>query len=109
REVGDRAGEAIALSNIGHAYDGLGDRQKALDHYHQALPIQREVGNSAGEIHTRYNIAMLRHAGGDLDQAIQQFEHIVELERQVDHPNLEDDTAILEHFRREHAATREPI
>jgi tetratricopeptide (TPR) repeat protein len=30
REVGDRAGEATTLNNIGAVYDNLGDRQQAL-------------------------------------------------------------------------------
>ncbi|MEU8186653.1 tetratricopeptide repeat protein, partial [Micromonospora carbonacea] len=37
-------------------YDRLGDWQRALDHYHQALPITREVGNRAGEATTLSNI-----------------------------------------------------
>ncbi len=39
QHAGDRGNEAATLTNIGHVYDGLGDRQQALDHYHQALPI----------------------------------------------------------------------
>ncbi|SCF47216.1 tetratricopeptide repeat protein, partial [Micromonospora carbonacea] len=109
REVGDRAGEATTLNNIGSVYDGLGNRQQALDHYHQALPIQREVGNRAGEAVTRYNIAMVHQADGNLDQAIQELEHVLELDRQVDHPDLEDDTALLEQLRQQRAGgTRQP-
>ena len=39
REVGDRAGEAATLNNIGAVYDGLGEPQRALEYYGQALPI----------------------------------------------------------------------
>uniref|UniRef100_UPI003D7031EC tetratricopeptide repeat protein n=1 Tax=Micromonospora haikouensis TaxID=686309 RepID=UPI003D7031EC len=88
-------------------YAGLGDRTRALDHYHQALPIAREVGDRAGEAVTRYNIAMLHRADGDLDQAIQELEHVVELDRQVDHPDLEADTAVLEQLRRQRAESRD--
>ncbi len=38
--AGDRGNEAATLNNIGHVLDALGDRQGALDHYHQALPIR---------------------------------------------------------------------
>ena len=48
REVGDRAGEATTLNNIGAVYDGLGDRGRALEYYGLALPIRREVGDRAG-------------------------------------------------------------
>ena len=37
-EVGDRAGEAATLSNIGLVHQGLGDRRQALNYYRQALP-----------------------------------------------------------------------
>ncbi|MEV4767857.1 tetratricopeptide repeat protein, partial [Micromonospora humida] len=47
QQAGHRGNEAVTLNNIGHVYDRLGDRQRALDHYHQALPISREVGDRA--------------------------------------------------------------
>jgi tetratricopeptide (TPR) repeat protein len=61
---------AAALSNIGHVYDGLGERQRALEYYGQALPIRREVANRAGEAVTRYNLAMLHRTQGDLGRAV---------------------------------------
>jgi tetratricopeptide (TPR) repeat protein len=66
REVGDRAGEAVTLNNIGAVYDGLGEPRRALEYYGQALPIAREVGGRAGEAATRYNVAMIHRAQGDL-------------------------------------------
>jgi len=33
RQVGDKAGEAITLNNIGKVYDDLGEKQQALDYY----------------------------------------------------------------------------
>ena len=39
REVGDREGEAVTLSNIGNVYSELGEKQKALDYYSQALSL----------------------------------------------------------------------
>ncbi|MEV4636915.1 tetratricopeptide repeat protein [Actinoplanes sp. NPDC049548] len=44
RAAGDRGNEAATLSNIGLVHDRLGDRQRALDYCHRALPIRREVG-----------------------------------------------------------------
>ncbi|MBO1054230.1 MAG: tetratricopeptide repeat protein, partial [Dolichospermum sp. DET73] len=50
RAVGDsealrrnRGGEATTLNNIGRVYSDLGEKQKALDFYNQALPIRRAV------------------------------------------------------------------
>ncbi|HEY9798187.1 MAG TPA: tetratricopeptide repeat protein [Leptolyngbyaceae cyanobacterium] len=39
--VGDRGGEAITFNNIGLVYDDLGEKQKALDYYNQALVLRR--------------------------------------------------------------------
>ena len=33
REVGDRAGEATTLTNIGEVHRGLGERQRALEYF----------------------------------------------------------------------------
>ncbi|MEV5632120.1 tetratricopeptide repeat protein [Micromonospora tulbaghiae] len=104
REVGDRAGEAATLNNIGAVYDGLGDRQQALTYYEQALPITREVGDRAGEAITRYNIAKIHWAHDNLDQAVSELERVVDLDRQVEHPDLASDTAFLEQVRQERAA-----
>ena len=103
REVGDRAGEATTLNNIGLVYDGLGERSQALEYYRQALPIRREVGDRAGEAVTRYNIAMIHRQLGELDRAVTELELVVELDRQVGHPDLQSDTAMLERVRQEQA------
>src|SRR5579859_6330818 len=33
RSAGDRGGEAVTLTNIGVAHDGLGERRRALEYY----------------------------------------------------------------------------
>ena len=37
-------------------YDDLGEKQKALDYYEQALPLLRQVGDRGGEATTLNNI-----------------------------------------------------
>ncbi|MBQ0994934.1 tetratricopeptide repeat protein, partial [Micromonospora sp. H61] len=106
REIGDRAGEAVTLNNIGGVYAGLGDRQRALVYYEQALPIRREIGDRAGEAASRYNIATIHRAAGNLDQAIGELERDVDLDQHVDHPDLASDTAFLEQVRQERATSR---
>ena len=64
REVGDRAGEAATLNNIGGVYRGLGEPQRALEYYGQALPITREVGDRAGEAATLNNIGGVYRRSG---------------------------------------------
>jgi CHAT domain-containing protein len=50
--VVDRWREAVTLEHIGKVYSNLGERQKALAYYEQALPIHRAVGNRTGEAET---------------------------------------------------------
>jgi tetratricopeptide (TPR) repeat protein len=57
--VGDRGGEAATLNNIGGVYSDLGEKQKALDYYNQALPISRAVGDPYGEATILDNIRAL--------------------------------------------------
>ena len=57
--MGDRGGEAGTLNNIGAVYDDLGEKQKALDFYNQALPIRRAVGDPYGEVNILDNIRAL--------------------------------------------------
>jgi tetratricopeptide (TPR) repeat protein len=54
--VGDRAGLATTLTNIGLVYDHLGQREQALASYQQALPIREAVGDRAGLAVTLKNL-----------------------------------------------------
>ena len=85
-------------------YDGLGEPQRALEYYGQALPILREVGDRAGEAVTRYNVAMIHRAQGELGRAVAELEQVVELDRQVGHPDLQSDTEMLHRVRQELAS-----
>jgi tetratricopeptide (TPR) repeat protein len=107
RAAGDRGNEAAALNNIGEVYRGLGEPQRALEYYRQALPITREVGDRAGEAVTRYNMAMIHRAQGELDRAVAELGQVVELDRQVGHPDLQSDTEMLHRVRQE-LANSEP-
>jgi tetratricopeptide (TPR) repeat protein len=100
-EVGDRAGQAATLSNIGLVYNGMGDGQQALAYYQQALPIREEVGDRAGESVTRYNIAMLYRAQGELAEAVEELRKVVALDEQVEHPDLPSDQAMLRQVEQE--------
>jgi CHAT domain-containing protein len=48
----------------------MGERQKALDYYNQALPVLREVGNRQGEASTLNNLGFAYDALGDKQRAI---------------------------------------
>ena len=83
REVGDRAGEAATLSNIGGVYDRRGDGDTALDYYQRALPICREVGDRAGEAATLSNIGAVYDGRGDGDTALDYYQRALPICREV--------------------------
>jgi len=101
RDLGDRAGEAATLTNIGRVYDGLGDRQQALRFYNealpifrrqqalrfynQALPIRRDVGDRAGEAATLNNIWGVHDGLGDRQQALRFYNEALPILRDVGH------------------------
>ncbi|MGB3238112.1 MAG: CHAT domain-containing tetratricopeptide repeat protein, partial [Geitlerinemataceae cyanobacterium] len=73
REVGDRAGEAVTLNNIGAVYFALGEK-KALEYYQQSLPLFQAVGDRAGEANTLRNIALTERDLGNLQTALTQIQ-----------------------------------
>ena len=70
QELGDKAGEGVALNNISHIYKAWGDYSTALKYLKQSLIIMSEIGSKAGEGKTLSNIGALHHAKGDYDQAL---------------------------------------
>jgi CHAT domain-containing protein/Tfp pilus assembly protein PilF len=81
--VGDRSGEATTLSNIGLVYSDLGEKQKALDYYQQALPLRRAVGDRSGEAVTLINIGAVYSALGEKQKALDYYQQALPLWRAV--------------------------
>ena len=60
-------------------YDALGEKQKALDYYEQALPLYRQVGDRGGEATTLNNIGMVYSALGEKQKALDYYEQALPL------------------------------
>ncbi|MGB1253012.1 MAG: NB-ARC domain-containing protein, partial [Candidatus Promineifilaceae bacterium] len=45
QEIGDRRGEGAHVGNLGSAYRNLGEVERAIEHYEEALKISREIGD----------------------------------------------------------------
>jgi Flp pilus assembly protein TadD len=67
--VGDKGGEARTLNNLGGVYDDLGEKDKALDYYQQALALSLAVQDPYGEAVTRGNLAVLWWDQGKREEA----------------------------------------
>ena len=83
REIGDRAGEAATLSNIGQAYIALAQSQKAFDYLQQALSIQRATGDARGEITTLEAIGKAYRAQGDFPRAANYYQEALAIARSL--------------------------
>jgi tetratricopeptide (TPR) repeat protein len=110
REVGNRAGEAATLNNMGLVYQATGQPQQALQQFQQALSITRKVGDRAGEATTLNNMGLVYQATGHPQQALQQYQQALPILREVGNRAVEATTrsniAVLlyKHFNRQQEA-----
>jgi CHAT domain-containing protein/Flp pilus assembly protein TadD len=81
--VGDRGGEATTLNNIGTVYNDLGEKQQALDHFNEALTLDRAVGYRGGEATTLNNIGLVHSSLGEKQKALDHFNEALTLDRAV--------------------------
>ncbi len=81
--MGNRGGEAGTLNNIGLVYDDLGEKQKALSFYNQALPLVRAVGDRRGEATTLNNIGQFYSDLGEKQKALSLLNQALPLRRAV--------------------------
>jgi tetratricopeptide (TPR) repeat protein len=70
REVGDRPGAAMALDDLGRAYQGLRQLEDAIASYLQSLAMKREVGDPHGEGRTLTNLGRAYQEQHRFDEAI---------------------------------------
>lgn len=69
-EARDVQAEAVAKTNCGRAFDVLGEPDRALAAYVEALALQRTSGDRHGEALTLNNLAFLRQAQGEIQRAL---------------------------------------
>jgi len=68
---------------MGRVYDVLGQKDKALDFFQQALAIRREVGNRSGEGTTLMNIGTVYVALGQNQLALEYFQQALPILRET--------------------------
>jgi tetratricopeptide (TPR) repeat protein len=73
------------LGNLGAAYGALGEVQRAIGYFEQALAIAREIGNASGAAITSFNLALALSAQGQRLEALRSAEYAAQLFRQIGH------------------------
>ena len=81
--MGDRAGEATTLNNIGGVYYNIFQLQEALKYYNQALAILRSVGDRAREAYTLNNIGAVYRDTKQPTQAIENLQQSVQITLEI--------------------------
>ena len=71
------------LNNIGYVHESLGDKQKALEYFDQALPILRLVGDRRVEAVTLNNMGLVYESLGERQKALEYFNRSLPLRRAV--------------------------
>lgn len=87
RSLGDRSGEAAALTSVGLVYDALGEKQQALDCLSQALPLWRAIGDRGGEARTLTNTGTIYVSMGERQKALTYFNQALPLWQAIGNTN----------------------
>ena len=90
--VRKRGGKAATLNNIGIVYSDLGEKQKALEYFNQALPILRAVGDRSGEATNLNNIGFVYSDLGENQKALDYFNQALSIRPAVRDRNGEATT-----------------
>ncbi|MFG2004488.1 BTAD domain-containing putative transcriptional regulator [Spirillospora sp. NPDC048911] len=109
--LGDEAGQAIALTDVGWYHGRLGDHGRALELCERALVLHQKLGNRAHEAHAWSCLADTRLQMGDHSGAAPCYRQALDLFREFDDPYAEASTlahlGACHHLAGDHAAARE--
>lgn len=83
RRRGNKHDVAVFLSNLGVTYNGLGQRQKALECYDLALHVFEEVGARHGIGATLNNIGTVYWAIGQGQEALEYYERALQIREEL--------------------------
>jgi len=89
-EIGERRGESSQLIGIGNTYlYFLGDAQKAIEYYDQALLIDREIGDRSGESIDLDNYGYALVDLGDFQNAVEKFSFAISIADEISKPQTQ--------------------
>ncbi|MGB2727756.1 MAG: tetratricopeptide repeat protein [Halobacteriota archaeon] len=71
------------LGNLGLAYSNLGEVERAIEYYEQALAIHREIGDRRGEGADLGNFGTAYYAQGQVERAIDYYEQALAIAKEI--------------------------
>ncbi len=74
---------SIAISQAGYCYKKIGQYDKAIKNYEEALAIDRRLGREEGVAIDLNNIGMVYKAWGQYDKAIKNYEKALAIDRRL--------------------------
>jgi tetratricopeptide (TPR) repeat protein len=83
RRLGDRAAEGIHVGTLGGTYRALGQAERAMEHYQQALVIAREIGDRGLEGDQLCNLGIAYRALGQVERAIEHYQQALAITREI--------------------------
>jgi CHAT domain-containing protein/tetratricopeptide (TPR) repeat protein len=84
-ELGDRAGQAAMLNDLGICYSSLGQNAKAMELFEQALAIKKELGDREGQGKTLTNLSICYNSLGQYEKAVELYESALAIFKEQGH------------------------
>ena len=82
-EIGDKAGIAATLNNIGETHRSQGDQTKALKDFQKSLRIQEEIGNKTGIARSLNNLGIVHYGEGHYAKALEHFQKSLRIRDEI--------------------------
>jgi tetratricopeptide (TPR) repeat protein len=79
KALNDKAGEAMALADLGDLSWNMGNNDLAMDFYKGALELSKEIGDKATQGQVAIGLSNTKFVQGKLDEAISGFRYAIEL------------------------------
>lgn len=83
KEIGSNDILCATYTNLGLAYDGLGNFGKAIEYTEKSLEIAKEIGDTNGETTCYLNLGMFYRHSGNISKGIEYHEKSLEITKRV--------------------------
>jgi tetratricopeptide (TPR) repeat protein len=83
KKIRDKEEKAKILSELGVIFYHLGELEKALEYYEQALKLHEELGRKEGMAANYGNMGLVYWIKGELEKALEYYERALELDEEL--------------------------